>query len=157
MSQGEAGWWEDMRETPQSRAEWSPGAPHSVQQGACERRTCRRRVQDRGRGSGTPSGAWGRLGSSRGWSAVRARVIPGPAQRASHGLSLVPSPQDAEISAFELQTILRRVLAKRKCPLLAKPSPRPASGPRWLRHGSLCSHTNATGHHWHRGRRRSAG
>lgn len=95
-------------------------------------------------------------GSSQGWSAVRARVTPGPAQRASHGLSLVPSPQDAEISAFELQTILRRVLAKRKCPLLTKPSPRPASGPRWLRHGSLCSHTNATGHHWHRGRR-SAG
>lgn len=154
MSQGEAGWWEDMRETPRSRAEWSPGAPHSAQQGACERRTCRRRVQDRGRGSGTPSGAWGRL-----------RQLPGLVGRAGAcdpsaphtGLSLVPSPQDAEISAFELQTILRRVLAKRKCPLLAKPSPRPASGPRWLRHGSLCSHTNATGHHWHRGRRHSAG
>lgn len=94
-----------------------------------------------------------------------ARQLPGLVGRAGAcdpsaphtGLSLVPSPQDAEISAFELQTILRRVLAKRKCPLLAKPSPRPALGPRWLRHGSLCSHTNATGHHWHRGRRHSAG
>ena len=46
----------------------------------------------------------------------------------SHGSKLtnnaapVACPQDAEISAFELQTILRRVLAKRKCPRLASPS-----------------------------------
>lgn len=47
------------------------------------------------------------------------------ATRASKGVpsdALVAFPQDAEISAFELQTILRRVLAKRKCPLLAQPS-----------------------------------
>ena len=36
--------------------------------------------------------------------------------------ALVARPQDAEISAFELQTILRRILAKRKYPLLANPS-----------------------------------
>lgn len=71
--------------------------------------------------------------------------------------ALVACPQDAEISAFELQTILRRVLAKRKYPLLAHPSPRSVScnvrgrgdpSPaqrRWLnRHSHSCLNTTVT-------------
>ncbi|KAK2086584.1 hypothetical protein P7K49_036009 [Saguinus oedipus] len=45
--------------------------------------------------------------------------LAGEVPQGASNYALVVSPQDAEISAFELQTILRRVLAKREYPLIA--------------------------------------
>lgn len=57
--------------------------------------------------------------------------------------ALLACPQDAEISAFELQTILRRVLAKRKSPLRANPSPAPSPAAGLATSGLLCLHRHA--------------
>lgn len=63
---------------------------------------------------------WGRPAKVTGQAG---EVVPGAISLVARSLALLEQQphsglllQDAEISAFELQTILRRVLARRECP-----------------------------------------